>query len=156
MIYEELVEEIRGIFEKADVSQVKEHIAYQFNIEGEAEGAFYVEVAEGTLKIEPYEYFDRDVLFTTSANTLLEIAKGKLDAVVAFTVGKLKVEGDFDKALLLQQFSKEQKKADKQQNNPVQMTLDIAQQDKTNQTQPEKKVVQNKKTNKKSGKKSGR
>lgn len=113
MTYEELIGEIREIFGKADVSQIKEHIAYQFNIEGEAEGAFYVEVSEGELNIEPFEYYDRDVLFTTSANTLLEIAKGNMDAVIAFTVGKLKVEGNFDKALLLQQFSRDQKKEQK-------------------------------------------
>lgn len=106
MTYEQLVEEIREIFMKADVSGIQEHIAYQFNIEGEAEGAFYAEVSEGELHIEPYEYYDRDVLFTTTADTLLKIAKGKMDAVLAFTVGKLKVEGDFGKALLLQQFSK--------------------------------------------------
>ena len=64
MSYEELVEEIRNLFMKADVSGIQEHIAYQFNITGEAEGAFYAEVANGKLSIEPYEYYDRDVLFT--------------------------------------------------------------------------------------------
>lgn len=114
MKYEELVSQIKEQFMKADVSQIKEHIAYQFNIMGEAEGAFYAEISEGTLSIEPYEYFDRDVLFTTTADTLLAIVEGKLDAVKAFTVGKLKVEGDFDKALKLQNFArKDVKKTNK-------------------------------------------
>lgn len=113
MTYEQLVSEIRDIFTKADVSGVQEHLAYQFNIEGEAEGAFYAEVSEGRLVIEPYEYFDRDVLFTTSADTLLKIAGGRLDPILAFTTGKLKVEGDFDKALLLQKFSAAEKKEKK-------------------------------------------
>ena len=107
MTYQELVSEIRGIFMQADVSGIKEHIAYQFNIRGEAEGAFYAEVLEGKLHIEPYEYYDRDVLFTTTADTLLSIASGTMDAVAAFTLGKLQVEGSFDKALLLQSFSKQ-------------------------------------------------
>ena len=107
MTYQELVSEIRGIFMQADVSGIKEHIAYQFNIRGEAEGAFYAEVLEGKLYIEPYEYYDRDVLFTTTADTLLSIATGTMDAVAAFTLGKLQVEGSFDKALLLQSFSKQ-------------------------------------------------
>lgn len=105
MKYEELVAKIKEQFMKADVSQVNEHISYQFNIEGEAEGAFYAEISDGKLSIEPYEYYDRDVLFTTNAETLLEIAAGKLDAVDAFTKGRLKVEGDFDKALKLQDFT---------------------------------------------------
>lgn len=75
MTYEELVQEIREIFSTADVSGVKEHIAYQFNIRGEAEGAFYAEISDGKLYIEPYEYYDRDVLFTTTADTLLKIVR---------------------------------------------------------------------------------
>lgn len=106
MTYEELVQEIRETFSTADVSGIKEHIAYQFNIQGEAEGAFYAEISDGKLRIEPYEYYDRDVLFTSTADTLLKIVKGKLNAVHAFTIGKLKVEGDFDKALKLQEFAK--------------------------------------------------
>lgn len=110
MTYEELVQEIRKIFSTADVSGVKEHIAYQFNITEEAEGAFYAEISDGKLSIEPYEYYDRDVLFTSTAETLLNIVKGKLNAVHAFTVGKLKVEGNFDKALMLQQFAESAKR----------------------------------------------
>ena len=48
----------------ADVSDIQEHLAYQFNITGEAEGIFYAEVKEGKLYVEPYEYFDRDAMFT--------------------------------------------------------------------------------------------
>lgn len=106
MNYEELVNEIREQFMKADVSDIKEHIAYQFNIEGEAQGAFYAKVSEGVLSIEPYEYYDRDVLFTCTGETLLEIAGGRLDPVKAFTEGTLKVEGNFDKALKLQEIAK--------------------------------------------------
>lgn len=109
MKYEELVTAVREQFMQADVSKIKGHIAYQFNIEGEAEGAFYAEISEGCLSIEPYEYYDRDVLFTTTAETLLSIAKGTLDAVKAFTDGKLKVEGDFDKALKLNEFTAKEK-----------------------------------------------
>lgn len=104
MTYEALFEEIKNIFTKADVSGIDTHLAYQFNIQGEAEGAFYAEVKNGELYIEPYEYYDRDVLFTCTAKTLLKIAKGKLDPILAFTLGQLKVEGDFNKALMLQKF----------------------------------------------------
>jgi len=109
MTYEELVNRIRDIFMKADVSEIKEHLAYQFNVTGEAEGAFYAEVSDGKLSIEPYEYFDRDVLFTMTADTLLKIAKGELDAVFAFTTGKLKLDGSIEKALLLQKLTKKRK-----------------------------------------------
>ena len=104
MKYAQLFAKVRSEFTKADVSGIKEHLAYQFNITGEAEGIFYIEVKDGELHIEPYEYHDRDVMFTLSEDTLLKIAAGKLNPVAAFTMQKLKVEGNFDKALKLQEF----------------------------------------------------
>ena len=49
------------------------------------------------------EYYDRDAMFTCSAETLLNIADGKMDPIMAFTLQKLKVEGNFDKALRLKE-----------------------------------------------------
>ena len=99
MKYADFFAEIKSRFMEADVSDIQEHLAYQFNIVGEAEGIFYVEVKDGKLYVEPYEYFDRDVIFTSSAETLQKIADGKLDPVLAFTLQKLKVEGNIEKAL---------------------------------------------------------
>lgn len=99
MTYAEFFAEIKSRFMEADVSDITEHLAYQFNITGEGSGIFYVEVKEGKLFVEPYEYFDRDAMFTCSAQTLRDLADGTLDPVLAFTIQKLKVEGNFDKAL---------------------------------------------------------
>lgn len=104
MTYEQLFRTIKEMFMKADVSNVKEHLAFQFNITGEGEGAFYAEVKDGVLYVEPYEYYDRDAIFICSADTLLKLASGKLDPIFAFTVGKLKVEGSLEKAMMLQKF----------------------------------------------------
>ena len=104
MSYEEVFAKVKEIFRKADVSRVEEHLAFQFNITGEGEGAFYAEVKDGILRVEPYEYYDRDAMFICSADTLMKLASGKLDPVSAFTTGKLKVEGSLEKALMLQKF----------------------------------------------------
>ena len=109
MTYAELFSKVKGMLVDADVSHVQEHLAYQFNITGEGDGIFYAEVKDGKLYVEPYEYFDRDVIFTCSADTLLKIMAGKKDPVLAFTLGQLKVEGDIDKALKLKDFVKENK-----------------------------------------------
>lgn len=101
MTYAEFFSGVKTTFMNADVSDIQEHLAYQFNIIGEAEGIFYVEVKDGKLYVEPYEYFDRDVIFVATADTFSAIMNGKLDPVLAFTLQKLKVEGDFDKALKL-------------------------------------------------------
>ena len=62
-----------------------------------------MEVKEGKLYVEPYEYFDRDAMFTCKAETLLKIAEGKMDPVLAVTLQKLKVEGNIEKALRLKE-----------------------------------------------------
>lgn len=106
MTYEEIFNQVKDTFKDVDVSGVNEHIAYQFNITGEGEGIFYVEVKDGELHIEPYEYHDRDAMFICSADVLLKLMGGKLDPVKAFTFGKLKVEGSIEKALKLKEFIK--------------------------------------------------
>ena len=104
MTYADFFYEIKGKFMGADVSDIHEHLAFQFNIEDEeAGGAFYVEVKEGQLFVEPYEYYDRDAIFICAPDVLLEIAEGKMDPISAFTEQKLRVEGNFEKALRLKE-----------------------------------------------------
>lgn len=103
MTYEELVKQVQEAYADADASRVKEHLAIQFNVEGEAAGAFYLEVAQGKVIVQPYEYHDRDALVTTKAATLRDIAEGKLDVVKAFLTGRIKVEGNVGKAALLKE-----------------------------------------------------
>lgn len=100
MTYADMFAKVKGMLMDADVSDIQEHLAYQFNITGEAE-EFYAEVKDGKLYVEPYEYFDRDAVFICTAETLFKLAEGKTDPVLAFTLGKLKVEGNIDKALKL-------------------------------------------------------
>ncbi|MBS4908022.1 MAG: SCP2 sterol-binding domain-containing protein, partial [Ruminococcus sp.] len=44
--------------------------------------------------------------FTCTADTLFKLASGKLDPIFAFTTGKLRVEGNLEKAMKLQNFVK--------------------------------------------------
>lgn len=100
MTYAEYFTSFKGRFMGADVSDIQEHLAFQFNIEDdEAGGIFYVEVKDGTLHVEPYEYFDRDAMFICTPEVLDKIADGELDPVEAFTQKKLRVEGNIEKAL---------------------------------------------------------
>lgn len=101
MTYEELVEQVKEAYTGADASKVNEHLAIQFNVKGEAEGSFYLEVADGKVDVQPYEYYDRDAIVTTKASVLQDIAAGKQDVVMAFMTGKIKVEGNVGKAALL-------------------------------------------------------
>lgn len=102
MTYADFFYDIKGRFMGADVSDIHEHLAFEFNIEDEeAGGAFYVEVKDGQLFVEPYEYYDRDAKFICAPEVLIKIAEGEMDPVWAFTTQKLKVEGSIEKALRL-------------------------------------------------------
>lgn len=98
--------EVKDTFMQADVSNYQGHLALQVNLTGEGDGKFYAELNNGTLSVEPYEYFDRDVMFIVDSKDFLKIVHGKLDPVFAFTVGKLKIEGDLGKALEIQNLIK--------------------------------------------------
>lgn len=106
MTFYEAFDEIKKVFLEADVSDYKGHLALQVNLTGEGEGRFYAELDNGILNVEPYEYFDRDVIFTVNTKDFMQLIKGELDPVFAFTVGKLKVDGDLGKALEIQKLIK--------------------------------------------------
>ena len=47
MTYQELVSKLKDTYQEKDASKISEHLAIQFNIQGEAEGALYLEIANG-------------------------------------------------------------------------------------------------------------
>ncbi len=98
MTYEELVRHAREAFENADARNIFEHIAIQVNVTGEGSGIFYIECAERAISVEPYDYYDRDVLVTLSSEVVLALAKGKMTYKEAVEVGLIKVEGNLEKA----------------------------------------------------------
>lgn len=122
MTYEELVAKLKSNFEGMDAGKIKEHVAIQFNVAGEAEGALYMEISDGRIMIEPYEYYDRDILVFVETDALLAIAEGECTIYDAFKEGKFYAEGNLGKAELLDAISKkvaakkeaEKKKAEEQ------------------------------------------
>lgn len=104
MTFEEYFTSLKTRFIEKDVSQIPGKLAIQINLTGEPAGVFYIEVKDGILSIEPYEYNDRDVAITVSTKNFEKIIDQSLDPVLAFTIGKMKVEGDVGKALELKKF----------------------------------------------------
>lgn len=99
MTYHELVKKVQLALAKADASKIEEHIAVQVNVTGEAEGAFYMEVANGSLFVCPYDYNDRDALLTIADTDILAIAEGKYSFQQAHEDGKLQLDLPHDKSL---------------------------------------------------------
>ena len=97
-----VVTKVRKLAEKADVSNV-DFLAVQVNLTDQDPGVFYVEVKDHKVNVEPYDYHDRNCAVTMSLTDFNKLLDGKLDPVLAFGTGKLKVDGDVGKAL---EFSK--------------------------------------------------
>ncbi len=102
MTFDELLEKVRGIAAKTDVSNT-DFMAVQVNITGDNGGVFYVEVKDHKATVEPYEYNDRQCAITMNNENFNKLIDGNLNPVLAYTTGKLKVDGDIGKAL---EFSK--------------------------------------------------
>lgn len=106
MTYDSVVQTTRKKFLDTDVSSVPGTLAFQINLIGKVEGIFYIEIKDGQVHVEPYEYYDRNAILSINATNFIKLINGKLDPVLAFTTGKLKVDGDINAALELVKFIK--------------------------------------------------
>ena len=105
MTYESVVEAARNKFYDINVSSVQGTLAFQINIEGKAaSGIFYIEIKDGQVHVEPYEYYDRNAIIHINGTNWIKLINGKLNPVVAFTTGKLTVDGDVNAALEMTKF----------------------------------------------------
>ncbi len=102
MTFEEIMTKVKEKAKEVDASKT-DFLAVQVNLTGESGGVFYVEIKDGKVNAEPYEYNDRSCAITMTPENFMKFLNGKLDPILAFTTGKLKVEGDVGKAL---EFSK--------------------------------------------------
>jgi len=102
MTYEKIVEKVKKALSKVDASGVKGHLAVQVDVYGEGEGAFYIEVKDGKVDVQPYEYFDHDLRIRCTGDEIVAIAEGKkkiLEEVATENVEALRNVGrleDFD------------------------------------------------------------
>ena len=101
MTYEELVTKVKEATKNARVSKAVGHVAFQFNIRGEAEGAFYLEICDGRIIVEPYEYYDRDVVIETTADVLIQMLEDGLLPRIAFANDQLNAYGNVNQLEVL-------------------------------------------------------
>lgn len=84
----------------------KARVAVQFNLTGKVTGVFYIEILDGVPSVMPYEYIDHDAIVSGSLTNIEKIFSGKLIPQVAVAEGKIKIEGNFDKVMLLAELMK--------------------------------------------------
>ena len=119
MTYEEIVAYTKKKVAAANFKSYKGHLAAQVNITGEGEGAFYIELNDATAAVEPYEYYDRDVILVSNADVFIAILDGKKAAQDAVAAGELKLIGNVEKALELAEAFKKKAPAKKAEAKPA-------------------------------------
>lgn len=87
----------------ADITKIKYPIAVNVELDGSAEGDFYIYINadEQSISVEPYKYNDHDVSIRADAEGLLAVFTGKKNVYDALADGDIKIYGETKKAILL-------------------------------------------------------
>ena len=102
MTYEQIVSKVKAKYADADASSLSGTVAIQINLTGKnVEGIFYIEAKDGKVNVEPYDYHDNKAIVTVAPTNLLKILDGKLKPGIAYTTGRVSVDGDVNAVLQL-------------------------------------------------------
>lgn len=102
MTYEQVVSKVKAKYSDIDASSIEGTQAIQINLSGKnTEGIFYIEVKDGKVNVEPYDYHDNKAIVTVAPTNLLKILDGKLKPAIAYTTGRVSVDGDINAVLQL-------------------------------------------------------
>ena len=102
MAIDQLTAKIYNKLSKANLAGAEGKVAVQFNLTGKVTGVFYIEILNGV----PSVYIDHDAIVSGSLTNIEKIVSGKLIPQVAVAEGKIKIEGNFDKVMLLAELMK--------------------------------------------------
>lgn len=78
----------------------------QFNLSGENGGEWYVTIKDGAITVDSGTAEDPKLSITADGQDMLDIFTGKLNAMAAFSGGKLKLSGDLGLSMKLMNFFK--------------------------------------------------
>jgi putative sterol carrier protein len=93
---EEILADIKGKTANFDGSNYNGFLALQVNLT-DIDKVFYVEVKDGKLTIEPFEYNDRQAKMSMTSANFSKMINGGLSGTTAFLTGKLKIDGSIEK-----------------------------------------------------------
>ena len=103
---EDIINEVKEKAVSFDASGYSGFLAVQVTL-SDLKEPFYVEIKDGKLSVEPYEYVDKQANLIISSANFRKLISRKLNPVLAFTSGKIKIEGDIEKAKELTELFKE-------------------------------------------------
>ncbi len=107
MTFIEAYSKIKTALKTAKADKVEGHLAIQVNLtDADASGILYLEVSDGKLYVEPYDYFDHDAMITVEWKNFVDIMTGKLDFDKAIEEDVMSVYGNTDRAMELKKIVK--------------------------------------------------
>lgn len=106
--FKSVFDEVKSKLEGFDATTYGGFLALQVTLK-DLDEHFYIEIKDGKLALEPYEYNDRQAKIIMSAENFVKMINGKLNSTLAFTTGKLKIDGEISKAQELSKLLKKEK-----------------------------------------------
>ena len=102
MTFEELYDKLKEYFETKDYAGFGQGtFSYEFDVTGQGEGRFYLEVRDGVMDIQPFDYKNSLCSFSVDSGNLNRILSRSMSAVEAYSTGRLRVHGDVSAAFRL-------------------------------------------------------
>lgn len=95
MAFEQSFEQIQKALKNAKGSSIHGHLAVEIVINDEENaGIGYVEVTDGQVRVEPYDYWDHDARLIGTAADLAAVLSGKVPFDEALANGKIFIQGE--------------------------------------------------------------
>lgn len=102
MNFNDVYNELKNLLEKNDFSVFGSGLySYEFDITGDGEGKFYLEIRDGIAHIEPYDYRNSTCSIQVSSRHIRKLFERTLTPTAAYSTGRLKVSGDISAAFRL-------------------------------------------------------
>ncbi len=102
MTFTEAFEKVKKTAAKCKPKNISEHLAIQINLtDDDANGICYLEISNGNLNFEPYDYYDNDAVFHISSQNLIKLLSGRLNFEKAIETGVLLIDGNVQKASVI-------------------------------------------------------
>ena len=97
MTFQDVINEVKEKTASFDGREYDDFLAIQVSL-SDLNEVFYIEIKDGKLSIEPFEYNDRQANLIMSSANFMKMINKQLKSTLAFSTGKLKIEGDVNKA----------------------------------------------------------
>jgi putative sterol carrier protein len=81
-------------------------VVFQFQITGPGGGNWHVSIKDAACQTKPGEHASPTTTIIMSDDDFLSLVAGKLNAMQAYTSGKLKIKGDLMKSQLIEKLFK--------------------------------------------------